>query len=108
MPKKACHGLAEIQEVRNRQLSTRPESTPSVAEKRYSADAESRSQYISANAGKTFQVSSAAAATNSDSTSATLASGTRLRLSQTSTAHATPMLINDDREYESTSAAKNT
>jgi len=35
-----------------RQLATRPESTPSVALKKYSAVFERRSQYISANAGK--------------------------------------------------------
>ena len=51
-----CQGCSAIQPSSVRQLATRPESTPSVAENKYSAVAERRSQYICAKAGKTCQV----------------------------------------------------
>src|SRR5579862_1607428 len=98
MPRIACQGLAWIHETSRRQLSTRPESTPSVAEKRYSTEPESRSQYTSANVGNIFQVSSAPAPVARASTKATRERGTRLRLCQTSTAQATATLRRDDRE----------
>src|SRR4051812_25203444 len=104
MPKIVCQGWPAIQPSSVRQLATRPESTPSVAENRYSAVAERRSQYMSANAGKTCHVTTTAIP-------AATASGIirrRRRLSHISTATATARLIREAREYESTSAAKKT
>src|SRR5947209_19622076 len=98
MPNSACQGLAAIQSTSTRQLATRPESTPSVAEKKYSAEAESRSQYISANAGKTFQVRNSAAAVDTASMGTALVKRTPRRLSHTSTASATSTLIREPRE----------
>ena len=81
-----------------RQLATRPESTPSVAEKKYCAEPERRSQYISANAGKTFHMAKAAAITHAARMGAALRSRMRRRLSQASIARATRTLISDPRE----------
>src|SRR5437588_7291120 len=98
MPNSACQGLAEIQSSSTRQLATRPERTPSVAEKKYSAEAERRSQYISAKTGKIFQVRNAAPAAETARIGTAAARRTRLRLIQTSTAKATSRLISEPRE----------
>src|SRR5436190_24375886 len=98
MPNRVCHGLAVIQSSSARQLATRPDSTPSVAEKKYSADAKRRSQYISAKIGKTFHVRNAARAAQTASMGTTRAKRTRRRLSQTSTARATSTFKRDPRE----------
>ena len=108
MPKSVCHGWAAIHPASVRQLATRPESTPSVAVNRNSVEPERRSQYISANAGKIFQVTKAPPSTEMPSTGRMRANRTRLRCSQSSVSAATIRLISDPREYESTSAAKKT
>src|ERR1035438_4750500 len=104
MPNIACQGWAAIQAASVCQLATRPESTPSVRVKRYSAEKERRSQYICAKVGKIHQVRSAPAA----ATIATRARRTRRRLHHISTASATATLSREAREKESTRAAKNT
>src|SRR5450631_4171003 len=102
MPNMACQGWAAIQAASVCQLATRPESTPSVREKRNSAEKERRTQYISTNAGKIHQVSSAPMAASR----ATRASLTRRRLYHIRTERAMATLSSDAREKESTRAAK--
>src|ERR1035441_3387058 len=104
MPNMACQGWAAIQAASVCQLATRPESTPSVRVKRYSAEKERRSQYNWAKVGKIHQVSRAPAA----ATAARRARRIRRRLHHISTASATATLSREAREKESTSAAKNT
>src|SRR5262249_38694579 len=108
MPKMVCQGLASIHPRIVRQLATRPESTPSVAVKKYSADPERRIQYISAKAGKTRQTITEAAAAATTRTGTTRAKRTRCQLRHTSTRTASTTVINEAREYDSTSAAVST
>src|SRR5690349_16503492 len=98
MPKTVCHGCAEIQLTRVVQLSTRPDRTPDVAEKKYSAERERRSQYISTNCGKIFQVSRAAAPPPATRTVKRRPSRRRRRFNQARTVSATPTLMRDARE----------
>src|SRR5262249_3013883 len=63
---------------------------------------------ISANCGNTFHVTNAAAPPPIVRMAAALPRRTRFRYSHASIASATATLINDAREYDSTSAAKNT
>src|SRR3954468_9928753 len=104
MPNIACHGCAATHATIVCQLARRPESTPSVRVKRYSAEKEMRSQYISAKVGKIHHVSIAAAPVDA----AMRKTGNRARLCHPSTPSATARLTSDPREYESTSAAKKT
>src|SRR5215469_12820063 len=108
MPKRSCHGLAEIHAINVRQLATRPERTCSVAEKKYCPVAVSRSQYIAAIWGRSSHQSSAPAAAQVPQIAITRRRGTRRRLIHARTAPATKTLITEPRENESTSAPKKT
>src|SRR5262249_2869694 len=61
MPKSSSQECDSIQAARVCQLVARPERTPLVAMKKYSADAEMRNHHASTNTGKIHQMAIAAA-----------------------------------------------